>query len=101
LQQVGAGRALALGRLGEIAPELALEHAVDAPQLLLLAQRVAVIRCARAGLHAVLAGARVELALRVERSARALQEEVGPLTARELATGSCVSSHLVSVSGVG
>ena len=43
LQQVLAGRALALRRLGEVAAELPLEHAVDAAELLLLAQLLAVV----------------------------------------------------------
>ena len=63
-------------RLVEVGAELALEHAVHAADLLLLAQLRAVFRDARR-LGAVLAGARVELALGVERAARALQEEVG------------------------
>ena len=66
LQQVLAGRALAARGLGEVAAELALEHAVDAAQLLLFAQLVAVVRHAHAGLHAVLAGLGVQLALGVE-----------------------------------
>ena len=52
LQQVGAGRALAASGLGEVAAELALEQAVHAAQLLLLAQLVAEVGLAHAGLHA-------------------------------------------------
>src|SRR6185437_535561 len=85
LQQVRARRALALRRLGEIAPELPLEHTVDPAQLLLFAELMAVVRRARAGPHAMLARLGVELALRVERSPRAFQEEVGAFPSRQLA----------------
>src|SRR5579862_8484427 len=93
MQQVRARRALALRRLGEIAAELSLEHAVDAAKLLLLAHLLAVVGRARTRAHAVLPGLGVELALRVERAARAFEEQVGSFAARELAFGSDVTSH--------
>src|SRR4030095_7257808 len=75
LQQIRAGRALAPRGLAEIAAELPLEDPVRAAQLLLLAQLVAVVGHPHARSHPVLTGLRVELALRFERAARALQEE--------------------------
>ena len=96
LQQVRARRALAPGGLAEVPAELPLENAVRAAQLLLLAELVAVVRHPHARAHAVLAGLRVELALGVERTPRALEEEVGAFPPRELAFGSGVSSHVSS-----
>ena len=55
-QQVRAGVALAALGLGEVAPELPLQHAVHALDLLLLAQLQAEVGRARAGSAAVLAG---------------------------------------------
>src|SRR5262249_43851179 len=92
-QQVLAGRALALRRHRKVALELPLEHAVRAPQLLLLAHLLAVVGHPHPGFHAVLAGLGVELALGVERSTRAFQEKVGAFPSRQLAFGSDVSSH--------
>ena len=92
-QEVLAGRAFALRRHREVALELPLEHAVGAAQLLLLAQLLAIIGHPHPGLHAVLAGLGVELALGVERATRALQEEVSAFPSRQLAFGSEVSSH--------
>jgi len=48
---------------------------------------------AHAGLHAMLTGLGVQLALGVERSTRAFQEKVGAFPSRQLAFGSDVSSH--------
>src|SRR6185503_15021480 len=56
LQQALAGHTLGARCLGVDLAELALQHAVDAPRLLLLAQLLAVVREARAALLAVLAG---------------------------------------------
>jgi hypothetical protein len=78
--------------LSKYGAELALEHAVHAADLLLLAKLRAVFRDARR-LGAVLAGARVELALGVEGAARALEEEVRAFPSRELAAGSDITSH--------
>jgi hypothetical protein len=44
----------------------------------------------------VLAGLGVELALGIERAARALQEEIRPFPPRQLALGSAVTSHFSS-----
>jgi len=41
----------------------------------------------------VLAGLRIELALGIERTPRALEEQVRPFAPRELALGSQISSH--------
>jgi len=60
---------------------------------LFLAQLVAVVGHAHARFHAVLAGLHVELALRVEGTARALEEQVRAFAARQLAFRSEVSSH--------
>ena len=59
-----------------------------------LAKLVAEVGLAHAGLHPVLTGLHIQLALGVERSTRAFQEEVGPLPSRQLALGSDVSSHV-------
>ena len=66
-QQVRAGVALAALGFGEVAAELALEHAVHALDLLLLAQLQAEVGRARAGGAAVLAGLGVELRLVADR----------------------------------
>src|ERR1022692_4796567 len=94
LQQVRTGRALVLRGHGEGTPEHALENAVGPAQFLLLAQLIAVVRLAHAGFHAMLPRLGIELALRVERSPRAFQEEISPLPPRQLAFRSGVSSHL-------
>src|SRR5688572_28800650 len=89
LQQELARDALGLARLGERVPELALEQAIDAARLLLLAQLLAVVRLLRAPALAVLAGgvaAALERAL-VGEAARALQEQLHPLTPAEPASG--------------
>src|SRR6266545_1904862 len=96
LQQVRAGRAFAGRGRGEIAAKLSFEQSIHAPQLLLFAQLQAVVRRAHAGLHPVLSGLGLELALRVERTARALQEKVRAFPARELALRSNVTSHISS-----
>ena len=93
-QQVLAGVALAARGFLVVAAELALEDAVHALQLLLLAQLRAVVRLARARDAAVLARLAVRLGLRVEGAARALQEEIGALAARELEFGSCIACHV-------
>src|SRR6185503_1605087 len=94
LQQILAGRSLALRGHHEIAAELPLEDAVGAAQLLFFAQLVAVVRLAHAGFHAMLTRLGVELALGVERSTRAFQEKVGAFPSRQLTFGSEVSSHV-------
>src|SRR5262249_7196806 len=97
LQQVRAGRALALRGALEVQAELALEDAVRAAQLLLFAKLVAVIRRAHARLDAVLSRLGVQLALGVERSTRAFQEKVSAFPSRQLAFGSGVTSHVFAV----
>src|SRR5262249_57136176 len=84
-------------RLGERVPELALEQAVDAASLLLLAQLHPVVRLLRATALAVLAGrvaAAFERAL-VGEAARALQEQLHPLTPAEPASGIVVDRHAI------
>src|SRR5438034_2304846 len=76
-QQVVPSRSLALRSHPEVTPELPLENAVGSAQLLLLAQLIAIARLTHARAHAMLARLGVELALGVERPARAFQEKVG------------------------
>ena len=89
-----AGHARAVLGVDEVVPELALEDAVDAADLLLLAQLHAVLADLAAA-DAVLAGRRraaLEGAL-LRVAARALQEELRALPAAEAADGSGVSGH--------
>src|SRR3954467_13796526 len=86
--QVFAGISLLARGLLVVRAELALEQAIDALNLLLLAQLHAVIREATflgAATRAVLAGLLLELALRIERARGRLEAEVGAFAARELA----------------
>ena len=83
-QQVLAGVALAARGFLVVTAELALQHAVHALDLLLLAQLQAEVRLARTRRAAMLAGLAVELGLRIEGAARALQEQIGAFTAGEL-----------------
>ena len=94
-QQVLAGIALLARGLLVIRVELALEQAIDALDLLLLAQLHAVVRDAAAlgAAGAVLAGLLLELALRIERARGALEAEIGAFAARELAGGSDITCH--------
>jgi len=81
---------------GEDAAELALEQAVDALDLLLLAQLGGVVgQLAAARDRAVLARLLVELALGIERARRRLQAEVGAFAAGELAGGTDVTCHVL------
>src|SRR5690606_19575589 len=98
LEQVLAGVALATLGLGEIAPELALEHAVHPLDLLLLAKLDPVVGRARARGASVLARLAVELALGVEPPAGALQEKVGPFAAGQLGFRSGITCHVFSPS---
>ncbi len=95
LQQRLAGDAARPLRLLEVAPELVLEHAVDALDLLLLAQLHAVAGQLRLARLAVLPGREVALLdralLRV--AALALEEQLHPLAAAQAADRSDVSSH--------
>ena len=95
-QQVRAGVALAALGLGEVAAELALQHAVHALDLLLLAQLQAEVAGARAAGAAVLAGLGFELGLVADGAARALQEQVGAFTAGEFGLGAEVTCHLLA-----
>src|SRR5690606_34349912 len=94
LQQVLAGVAAAAFGLLEIAAELPLEDAVHALDLLLLAQLQSVVGRTRPRRAAVLAGLAVELALRIEPAARALQEEIGAFAAGKLGLRSGIACHL-------
>src|SRR5690606_35053868 len=100
LQQVLAGIAL-LGRgLLVVVAELALQQAVDPLDLLLLAKLQGIVgklAATRAGAGAVLAGLLLQLALGVERAGRGLEREVGAFAARELAGGTDVTSHFLSL----
>src|SRR6188474_418728 len=95
LQQRLAGRARAARGLEVVAPELLLEHAVHAAQLLLLAQLQPVARHPRAALTLDATRRHLELALRLERLHPALQKQVGALAARELALRSQIPRHAV------
>ena len=95
LQQRLARGARTAGRLLVVAAELALEHAVHAAQLLLLAQLQAIARHARAALALDAARRHFELALRLERLDAALQEEVGALATRELALRTQIPCHVL------
>src|SRR5690606_7483189 len=88
LQEVLAGVALAGGGLLVIVAELALQQAIDALDLLLLAKLERVVRelaAAGAGAGTVLAGLLLQLALGVERAGRRLQAEVGAFATGALA----------------
>src|SRR3569623_164458 len=92
-QQILAGVALEGRRLGVVVAELTLEHAVDALDLLLLAQLVGVVGHAHARVGAMLAGLVLQLALGVQRTGRALQAEIRTLAAGELAGSSTITGH--------
>ena len=94
-QEVLAGDPLAPVGLLEVAAELALEHAVDALDLLLLAELQAVAQRAAGAPAAVLAGrvaAALDRALLLE-AAVALEEELHPLAPAQPADGTRVSCH--------
>src|SRR6185503_12991411 len=102
LEQHLAGDALRLARLGERVAELALQQPVDAASLLLLAQLQAVVRLLGAPALAVLAGriaAALERAL-VGEAARALQEQLHPLTPAEPASGIVINRHAILLDAV-
>src|SRR5688572_21451135 len=93
-EQVLAGVALLAGGLRVDVAELALEQAVDALDLLLLAQLDGVVgQATLLRRRAVLAGLLLELALRVERASGALERQVGAFAARELAGGTDITCH--------
>src|SRR5262249_45462418 len=92
-QQVLTRRAgLARGLLVVVA-ELALEHAVHAAQLLLLAQLQAVVGQALAALALDAARRHRQLALVLERLDARLQEQIRALAAGELARGTGITRH--------
>ncbi len=97
LQQVLAGGARLAGRRLVVVAELALEHAVHAAQLLLLAQLQTVVGQPLATLTLDAAGRHGELALVFERLHAALQKQIRALATRELALGSYVTRHIVLV----
>src|SRR5690606_9048436 len=86
-QQVLARIALLTGCLGVIGSELALQKAVDALDLLFLAQLHAVIRktAALGAGRTVLARLLFELALGVDRARGTLETQVGAFATRQLA----------------
>src|SRR6185437_12172283 len=94
-QQVFTGVALQLGSLLVVVAELALEHAIDALDLLLLAQLHGIVgRTRTLGRDAMLAGLVVELAFGVDRARRALQRQVGAFATGQLAGGTNVTCHV-------
>src|SRR3954467_7435838 len=100
LQQTLAGHALGACRFLVGAAELPLEQAVDAAQLLLLAQLLAVVGQAHAALLAVLAGsvrAPLDGAL-VSETFLALEEELLALPAAQATFGVQNSGHAFSLS---
>jgi hypothetical protein len=99
LQQRLAGDAAGPLRLLEVAAELVLEHAVDALDLLLLAQLHAVAGHLLLARLAVLAGREVALldAALLRVAALALEEQLHALAAAETANGSDVSRHVISI----
>src|SRR5262245_39631597 len=97
LQEHLAGDSMRARRAIEVRGELALEHAIDTAQLLLLAQLRAVFRQLAAAALAVLAGpigAAVDGALLGE-AAVALQEELGAFAAAQLANSVTIPGHAV------
>src|SRR5437868_6198789 len=89
-----ARAALAAARLLEVAAELALEHAVGAPHLLLLAKTHGVfaeLDAALAVLTRRVRTARIGALLRV--AALSLEIELHAFTAADLANGTNVASH--------
>ena len=96
-QQVRAGVALAALGFGEVAAELALEHAVHALDLLLLAQLQAEVGRARAGGAAVLAGLASRTSPCRRSGARALfRNRSVRFTAGKLGLGAEITCHVVS-----
>ena len=95
LQQRLAGDAARAVGLLEVAAELILEHAVDALDLLLLAQLHAVADHLGLARAAVLAGRHVALldGALLGVAALALEEQLHALAAAQAANGSVVSSH--------
>src|SRR5882672_7289663 len=94
LQQVLTRGAGAARRFDVVVRELALEHAVHAAQLLLLAQLQAVVRQALLALALDAARRHLELALALERLHATLQEKISAFATRELALGTGVLCHL-------
>src|SRR6185295_314445 len=97
-QQVLAGDPLAAVGLGKIVAELRLEHAVDALDLLLLAQLQTVTQSPPAAAGAVLAGreiAPLDRALLLE-AAVAHQKQLHPFAPAQPADGSTISGHWIS-----
>src|SRR5690606_17017766 len=96
LQQVLTRVALLGGRLLVEVAELAFQQAVDALDLLLLAQLGGVVgQLAATQRGAVLAGLLLQLALGVERAGRRLERKVGAFAARELAGGTDITCHVL------
>src|SRR5450631_656297 len=93
LQQGLAGGARPARSLLIVVAKLALEDAVHASQLLLLAQLQTVFREALFSLALDAARRHLELALRLERLHTALQEQVGSLATRQLTFRTRVLSH--------
>src|SRR6476659_6659162 len=93
-EQVLAGDALLAGGLGVEVAELLLEHAVDAPRLLLLAQLEHVLALTDATAAVQTRRVRPALDRALHRVALgALEEELHPLAPAEPADGSGVSRH--------
>src|SRR5580692_3882639 len=95
LQQVLTRGAAAARSLFVIVAELALQDAVHAAQLLLLAQLRAVVRQALAALALDAAGGHLELALALQRLGTTLQEQIRAFATSELAGGTGVTRHIL------
>src|SRR5690606_38976912 len=99
LQEVLAGVALRSRGLLVVVAELALQQAVDALDLLLLAKLQGIVgelAATCAGTGAVLAGLLLQLALGIQRAGGRLQREVGAFAAGELTGGSDITSPFLS-----
>ncbi len=93
LEELLAGGTGAARRLLVIAAELALEHTVHAPQLLLLTQLQAVVGQPLAALALDAAGRHLKLALGLKRLGTALEKQIRALAASELAGRTEISRH--------
>src|ERR1700733_2149142 len=93
LQQRLAGSAGAARRRLVVIAKLALEHAIHAAQLLLLAQLQTVVRQPLAPLALDAAGGHLQLALALERLGAALEEQIRALAAGELAGWTEITRH--------
>ena len=92
-KQVLTGIALLCRCLDVILVELALKQAINALDLLLLAQLYAVVGQATLAGSAMLSRLLFQLALRIDRACRALEAEISAFAPGQLAGGSDITSH--------